>query len=66
MTMARKVNNVYVKIAQTFRAWERKYPNQKLPLRVAAFDRIADGFFAAEYVTDKAISMIEDHIEATR
>lgn len=64
MTMARKINNAYVRIAQTFRAWERKYPNQPHKLRVAAFDRIADGFLAVEHVNDKTVALIEDHVRS--
>ena len=59
--MARKINNVYVRIAQTFRAWERRYPNQPHRLRVAAFDRIADGFLAVEHVNDNTVRLIEGH-----
>lgn len=58
--MARKINNVYVKIAQTFRAWERKYPDEPMRLRVAAFDRIADGLLATHYVEEAAVKMIEE------
>ncbi len=64
--MARKIKNVYVRIAQTFRAWERKYPNQPHRLRVAAFDRIADGFLAVECVNDKAVALIEEHARSQR
>lgn len=64
--MARKINSVYVKIAQTYRAWERKYPGQPMKLRVAAFDRIADGFLAAHMINEKAVALIENHVRASR
>ena len=57
--MSRKINNVYVRIAQTFRAWERKYPNQPHRLRVAAFDRIADGLLVSHEATEISMKMMQ-------
>ena len=64
--MARKANTTELKIAQTFRAWERKFPNAPKRVRVAAFDRIADGLFAAKHVEEKVVSLIEENAKKVK